>query len=290
MSNPMGDFRSIAIIPEGEVSQWIRNRYPKGPRAAWWNAILEAALLCSSDPAEDADSPLLTAATLLRLAEDADGMPAHYIAEWYLAFARQASRHDSTGIPSEFMPDAVARRAVAAIKLSPAEAIATARRQREQRLRELSGEAILDEPVTQDDRSLTVVRLLTASFDWLVHKVTDSRVEEALQQWLLVQDKLFLGEEVAELNRRRLQETTRRNRIQELRLQAIRGKTAAEMALWLKSMLGRKFSFGAFLDYFSDAFFVELSELRGIEGWCGFDAGGDLSDAEFNSALWGVIL
>ena len=68
-------------------------------------------------------------------------------------------------------------------------------------------------------------------------------------------------------------------------MQAARGKTALEMADWLQGMLGRKFSFDTFSDYFALAFDVEPSRLQSIRSWYRFGTAGELSDVELDAIL-----
>lgn len=77
--------------------------------------------------------------------------------------------------------------------------------------------------------------------------------------------------------------------VRELRVQAANGRTAVELATWLRERLGANATFFSFARCFFLAFHIPVEKLHRVDGWTGFGRGGPLSDDELEQLLGPLI-
>jgi hypothetical protein len=75
----------------------------------------------------------------------------------------------------------------------------------------------------------------------------------------------------------------------ELKAQAAAGRSAVEIATWLRLRLGDGATFFRFAGALFLAFKIPVQALRAAEGWTGFGWGGSLTDAELEELLSPLI-
>lgn len=73
--------------------------------------------------------------------------------------------------------------------------------------------------------------------------------------------------------------------VNELRAQAAQGRSAAEMAGWLRDELGPDATFFRFASCLFSAFDIPLAAIRRAEAWSGLGPCGGMSDEELNALL-----
>lgn len=74
-----------------------------------------------------------------------------------------------------------------------------------------------------------------------------------------------------------------------LQAQAAEGRSAVEIATWLRRRLGEDATFFQFLGALFAAYQIPLQTLRMTEGWTGLGHGGSMSDAQLEELLSPLI-
>lgn len=74
-----------------------------------------------------------------------------------------------------------------------------------------------------------------------------------------------------------------------LQAQAAEGRSAVEIATWLRRRLGDDATFFQFLGALFAAFEVPVQTLRLTEGWTGLGRGGAMSDAQLEELLGPLV-
>jgi hypothetical protein len=74
-----------------------------------------------------------------------------------------------------------------------------------------------------------------------------------------------------------------------LQAQAAEGRSAVEIATWLRRRLGEDATFFQFLGALFAAYQIPLQTLRMTEGWAGLGHGGSMSDAQLEELLSPLI-
>ena len=74
-----------------------------------------------------------------------------------------------------------------------------------------------------------------------------------------------------------------------LQAQAAEGRSAVEIATWLRQRLGDDATFFQFLGALFAAFEIPIQTLRMTEGWTGLGYGGSMSDAQLEKLLSPLI-
>jgi hypothetical protein len=75
----------------------------------------------------------------------------------------------------------------------------------------------------------------------------------------------------------------------ELRKQAVQGRSAVEIAKWLRDELGSEATFFRFASCLFIAFEIPLVAIRQAEGWSGLGLHGQMSDEELGELLSPLI-
>ena len=75
----------------------------------------------------------------------------------------------------------------------------------------------------------------------------------------------------------------------ELQARAAGGRSAVEIATWLRRRLGDDATFFQFVSAMFTAFKIPVEALRAAENWTGLGYGGSLSDAELEELLSPLI-
>nr|WTB30649.1 hypothetical protein OG781_15120 [Streptomyces sp. NBC_00830] len=197
------DIRAIQSLPVGEISDWVRRRFPEGSSSQWWLAVFES-LETSVSPYRDATSSqrridFEVGVEVVRLAVTVGGVRPAIGGYWMLRLASIALRFDPpiTGLPEILAPDGSAEWALSQMPLSREQAMVESETRRVEYLaagddfyapvgREFTsgGEVNVKFSALQD------VELILSALSWVSPAVTGGAISCEIRAWLEIKNSL----------------------------------------------------------------------------------------------------
>jgi hypothetical protein len=186
----INEYEILRKLSCDEIDRWLRQTYPNGRPAQWWNSIFESVeseVIARIHERETVDRDLFELALHLLRSGIQDSVDAGYAGHWYLRFAALArrARLNVSDLPSDLTPDGAARLAISFIPLTREHAVTLAQRRNVAFARDELGD-VSDEEL----RALQDCELIIPTLEWIREFITDRWLRDEIAEWFRAHDRM----------------------------------------------------------------------------------------------------